>query len=73
MRGACLTTDNLQRRGWQMASICHLCANDGESCSHIFHDSDHLCATIVEEWEAWKAAGLLCEIEARSPISIGIS
>lgn len=38
MRGACLTTDNLQRRGWQMASICHLCLADGESCSHIFHD-----------------------------------
>lgn len=143
MRGACLTTDNLQRRGWQMASICHLCLADGESCSHIFHDcpftqqvwtrirsrldlpcstpseglinwwytarktvhkqdrktfdagvilvtwlvwkernarifdgkaasAEQVCASIVEEWESWKAAGLLCAISASGPPVAGI-
>lgn len=143
MRGACLTTDNLQRRGWQMASICHLCLADGESCSHIFHDcpftqqvwtrirsrldlpcstpseglinwwytarkivhkqdrktfdagvilvtwlvwkernarifdgkaasAEQVCASIAEEWESWKAAGLLCAISASGPPVAGI-
>lgn len=36
VRNACLTADNLQRRGWKHAPICHLCSKDGESCQHIF-------------------------------------
>ncbi len=36
VRNACLTADNLQRRGWKLAPVCHLCSNDGETCQHIF-------------------------------------
>lgn len=34
MKEACLTVDNLQRRGWHLAPICHLCSSDSESCMH---------------------------------------
>ncbi|BAT14573.1 Os11g0577200 [Oryza sativa Japonica Group] len=36
VRNTCLTADNLQRRGWKLAPICHLCSKDGESYQHIF-------------------------------------
>lgn len=40
-RKACLTADNLQWWGWHLASFCHLCGNDEESCAHIFHACDY--------------------------------
>ncbi len=44
MRGACLTADNLQRRGWHLAPYCHLCGKDAESCTHIFHACEYMRA-----------------------------
>lgn len=46
MKNACLTADNLQRRGWHLAPICHLCSKDIESCTHIFLN----CAFSREVW-----------------------
>jgi hypothetical protein len=34
-------------------------AFDGKTTSAV-----HLCATIADEWETWKAAGLLSAIDA---------
>lgn len=46
MKSACLTADNLQRRGWHLAPICHLCSISGESCHHIFSS----CSFTQEVW-----------------------
>jgi zinc-binding in reverse transcriptase len=36
LRNAILTVDNLQRRGWQLANICHMCGKAEETISHLF-------------------------------------
>lgn len=61
MKGACLTTDNLQRRGWHLASICHLCSREEETCAHIFQG----CSYTQEVWSDVRGRlGLRCSLPA---------
>lgn len=51
VRGACLTADNLQRRGW------HLCTKAGETCAHLFLQ----CQFTQQVWDAVRRRiGLSC-------------
>jgi hypothetical protein len=45
----CGAPDNLQRRGWHLAPVCHLCSQDRETCAHIFLScryTQQVCATV---------------------------
>lgn len=50
-RKACLTQDNLRRRGISLCSRCHLCGREEETNSHLFLH----CSVTVQVWNIFIA------------------
>jgi zinc-binding in reverse transcriptase len=42
LQNAILTVDNLQKRGWQLANVCHMCYNAEETIPHLFIECQYI-------------------------------